>query len=735
MPDGTTASQATPLAASGDGAATPGTPAAPDAGRFPTASVDREALWAACRRVAQEIGAEVGPRPDDDVAEGAASAQRHPIVEVAARAGLRARRVALDAGWHTADGGALVGLRRQDGGGGEPVALIPGALGAYEVVAADGASERVTASVADTLWGAAYELYRPLPKTPASIVELVRFGLRGNEREVGFALLSGLAGGLLSLAPPVALGLLYDRVLPTSDATMLTAIIGVLAACGLGAAAFQLTLSTSMLRLQGKATVTTRAAVWDRLLRLPLPFFRRFSAGDLAVRANAAGQLRQVLSHTVTSSALAAAFSGVHVIVLLLVSPSLTAKVLPLAVVPVVLYAAAFRAQVRHEENRVDVRAHLSGRLQQILRGIAKLRVAHAEERVFSLWRNAFLQQRRHRFRSQHVDNLLRAFEAAYPALGLLVLFALAPAMHAGGEMSTGGLLPFYASYTALLAAVVRLRAPARQLAQSLPSLETGRPILDALPEASPEPQAAPVLQGRVALHDVTFRYPGSGRPAVEDVTVHAAPGEFVAFVGPSGSGKSTLLRLLLGFESPDAGAVTYDDIRLADASVVGVRRQLGVVLQDARPSSGTLFENIAGASMLTLDEAWAAAQAAGLEADIRAMPMQMHTHVGEGGGTLSGGQRQRLMLARALARTPNILLLDEATSALDNQTQDRVSRRLRDLGVTRIVVAHRLSTIRHADRIYVLDGGHVVQEGTCSTLLADANGLFAQLARRQQFA
>jgi ABC-type bacteriocin/lantibiotic exporter with double-glycine peptidase domain len=204
-----------------------------------------------------------------------------------------------------------------------------------------------------------------------------------------------------------------------------------------------------------------------------------------------------------------------------------------------------------------------------------------------------------------------------------------------------------------------------------------------------------------------------------------------VALVGASGCGKSTLFRLLLGFERLDSGAIHFDGQDLAGMNLQAVRRQMGVVQQQSQLQTGNVFENIAGAQTLTIDDAWEAARLAGLDDDIRAMPMGMHTVISEGGGGLSGGQRQRLMIARAIASRPRILLFDEATSALDNQTQAIVSRSLQSLDATRIVIAHRLSTIEKADRIFVLDAGRVVQSGTYAELIAQ-EGLFAKLAKRQ---
>jgi len=232
-------------------------------------------------------------------------------------------------------------------------------------------------------------------------------------------------------------------------------------------------------------------------------------------------------------------------------------------------------------------------------------------------------------------------------------------------------------------------------------------------------------------MSHITFRYSPDGPVVLDNVSITAAPGEFIALVGPSGSGKSTLLRLLLGFEKLEAGAILFDDQDLRDLDAPAVRRQMGVVMQSSRPMPGSLFSNIVGAVGGTLDDAWEAAEMVGLADDIREMPMGMHTVVLEGGGSLSGGQMQRLMIARAIVARPKMLLLDEATSALDNRTQSVVTTSLDRLSVTRIVVAHRLSTIINADRIYVMDGGRLVETGTYRELI-EADGAFARLAERQ---
>lgn len=238
-------------------------------------------------------------------------------------------------------------------------------------------------------------------------------------------------------------------------------------------------------------------------------------------------------------------------------------------------------------------------------------------------------------------------------------------------------------------------------------------------------------LNGDIEVSHVTFRYRPADPLEMNDLSLHVPAGELATVVGPSGSGKSTLFRLLLGFETPETGTIFFDRQDLAGLHIRSVRRQIGVVLQNGRLMRGDVFTSIVGTNLLTHDDAWAAARMAGLDEDIEQMPMGMFTWIGEGGGTLSGGRKQRLLIARAVVTRPRILLFDEATSALDNRTQSIVSKSLEGLQATRIVIAHRLSTVMKADRIHVVHAGRIVQTGTYQELIAH-DGLFAELAQRQ---
>jgi len=309
------------------------------------------------------------------------------------------------------------------------------------------------------------------------------------------------------------------------------------------------------------------------------------------------------------------------------------------------------------------------------------------------------------------------------------VLFAVV-AWH-GASLSPGTFVAFYAAFAQFLVAMLAMNAAFVSVLNVIPVYERLKPILVTAPEARAERTDPGVLSGDIEINQVSFRYKADGPLALNDVSLRVRPGEFVAIVGPSGSGKSSLFRLLLGFETPEAGSVYYNGQDLTKLDVQAVRRQIGVVLQEARLMPGSIYQNIIGTLDLTLEDAWEAARMSGLDEDTRQMPMGMHTVITAGGATLSGGQRQRLMIARAVVAKPRLMLFDEATSALDNRTQETVSKNLEVLHTTRIVIAHRLSTIRRADRVYVLVGGRLAQSGAYAELL-NQRGPFADLVKRQ---
>ena len=683
----------------------------------------------ACRLVGQASGITIQPPPSANRWAG-----QDPIRDIARASRVRLRPVTLQGQWWREDNGPVLAFRE-----GRPVALLPVAgrrspTGArYDLLdPATHTRTPVTAAVAAALTPSAYVFYPPLPDRPLTGLDLLRHGLRGNGRDVARVLLAGLALGGLLLVTPLMVGVLFDAIIPGFQRDQLLRIGLALLVSALAAALFQLTRNVSILRLESKLDASLQAAIVDRLLRLPAPFFRRYTAGDLAERVLGINTIRHIVSGAVVSSVLLGIFSILNLVLLMAYAPNLAGSAVALVLMSVLVTALFGWRQARYQKLLTETQRHISGLVLQMASGIAKLRTAGVENRAFARWARAFSRQREMAFKSRTAGNGLAVFHAAYAVLASLALFAL---MALTGEsrqtLSTGAFLAFYAAFTQLLLAGMSVSSALTAIVSTVPIYAGLKPVFETSPEVSPAQADPGRLTGQIELSHVAFRYREDEPVVLKDISLRIEPGEFVALVGSSGCGKSTLMRLLLKFESPLSGAIYYDGQDLDRLDVEAVRRQVGVVLQGGQLIAGSILSNIIGSSLLTLDDAWEAARQVGLAQDIEQMPMGIHTVISEGGGNLSGGQRQRLLIARAIVHKPRLLFLDEATSALDNPSQSLVSASLARLSATRVVIAHRLSTIVNADCIYVMDEGRIVQSGAYAQLMQQ-RGLFSELAKRQ---
>ena len=694
-------------------------------GEVVTAATDP--LLDACRRVGDSIGVEIRP----PLASSAAS-RGDRLKEIAKASRIRTRKVALRGDWWTQDAGPMLAMReRPDSGDRAPVALLPKGESAYELYdPATGRTTLVDEAAADALYPFAYSFYRPFPARALSAWDVFRFGIAECRSDMWTVLLAGLAGGILGMVTPVVTGVIFNTIIPESEQGQLAQIVFILVACALATGVFQFVRGLAVLRVESKMDASVQSAVWDRLLNLPTSFFRRFTAGELAVRAGGISTIRQLLSGATVSSILSGLFSVFQLGLLFYYDANLAMWAIGLTIAALGITFSGSYLQLLHQRRVTELQSKLSGRVLQFITGITKLRVAGAEKKAFALWADQFSEQRSLQVRARRIGNAMQVFNTVFPVLSLMVIFAVMISRD-DLAMATGDFIAFNAALGTFTTQMLSMTGAFAAIQMAIPVYEQARPILETTPEIDDTKRDPGVLDGAVDVRHVSFRYDEDGPLVLENVTITAEPGEFIALVGPSGSGKSTVLRLLLGFEHPEAGNLYLSGQDLDGLDIQAVRRQIGVVLQNGRLMSGDLFTNITGSSNATLDDAWEAARMAGLDDDIKSMPMGMHTVVSEGGSTLSGGQRQRLLVARALINRPRLLFFDEATSALDNRTQAIVSESLDRMQATRIVVAHRLSTIANADRIYVLERGRVVQAGTYDELAA-ADGTFQDLIKRQ---
>ncbi|MEO1375968.1 MAG: NHLP bacteriocin export ABC transporter permease/ATPase subunit, partial [Cyanobacteria bacterium J06635_10] len=663
---------------------------------------------------------------------------KEPIEAIARASRVRMRRVILTPNWWKKDAGPLVGYVGEEK---RPVALLPVGSTNYQIF--DPANRQRTPAAKflqeHELEPIAYMFYRSLPDKALKAIELIQFAVRGRLKDIIVVIIAGVTGTLLGMLTPQATGIIIDKAIPDADRGLLLQISLGLLAASFGTAIFQLTQSFASLRLETSSDAQTQGAVWDKLLKLRMSFFRAYSIGDLQSRVSAIRQIRQYLGSSTLQTIVTSFFSLLNLALLFFYSVKLALVALGVAIVSIIITTVSGILTRRKLRPLEEIQGDISGLMVQLIGGVSKLRISGAENRAFAYWSKKYTKQLKLMLSSQLIEDLVALFNILIPTVASMIIFALSadllfkpnPANQGATPFTAGTFLAFNSAFGTFMGGVIGLSNTIISVLEVVVLWDRAKPIIMATPEIDLNKADPGKLAGKVELEHVSFRYREDGPLILDDVSIKAEAGEFIAFVGPSGSGKSTIIRLLLGFDAPEIGTIYYDGQDLSGLDISAIRRQLGVVLQNGRINSASIFENISGGALITMDEAWDAARMAGFAEDIEGMPMGMHTVISEGGTNLSGGQRQRMLIARSLVLKPKILIFDEATSALDNRTQAIVSESLDQLQVTRIVIAHRLSTIRNADRIYVIEAGRVLQKGNFEQL-SQQNGLFANLMARQ---
>ena len=687
-------------------------------------------LQLATKLVAEHCGASL------EIPEHVSGESAGEIINILARRnGIKTRDLVLTPDWWRRDGPSFIGFKTGVDNTSRPLAILSDWRGRYRALDPETGGGVLNAATAKDIALHGVALYTPLPKRVEDKGALFRYAMQQRGDDLRLLIGAGILGGLLALMIPILTGQILANFIPRAEIALWVAALCALLLVAVGCALFEIVRALSLLRLEGRVDERLQSAIWSRLVSLPAPFFRNYTAGDLADRANGISELRQMLTGAVTQAALSGVFSIFSLALLFYYSWTLTLTVCAL----LLLLAGAIwffsLGQLRHYREVFRTHGALYGFVFQMISGLAKLRVAHAENYALTHWAERYARQKQ--------ENLAALYWAAgqfvtgsvFTPLALILVLAFVHYQLLGGVEQPGfdlaDFLSFNAAFAQLTVAVIGLTNAATTFVSALPLFERVQPILAAEPELSSEGVDPGILKGELEFANVSFRYAEDAPVVIDNMSFRINQGDYVAFVGSSGCGKSTIYRLLLGFEQPASGTVFLDGHDLASLNLTEVRRNMGVVLQNGRIMAGSIFENIAGMSPLTLNDAWAALRAAALEDDIRAMPMDIRTIVPEDGAGFSVGQKQRLLIARALARKPRILLFDEATSALDNRSQATVQAALKKLNVTRIVIAHRLSSVRDVEKIYVVQHGSIVESGDYEQLMAQ-DGVFAALSRRQ---
>ena len=588
--------------------------------------------------------------------------------------------------------------------------------------------------------GDAFEIYPSLPAKVTGPLRVISFAFDTEWRAIWALVLASAAVMGFHFSIPVFTNLLVNRVLPENDSALLLQGLAIVLVVVAGVAAAQYLQTMMMLRIESITDLRLQTAVFDRVMRLPMRFVSQYTTGDLASRANSISQLRQVLGSGVLSTLLSAVFSLGYFILMLVYDSKLAIWAALFTLVSLLGLLVLTIRDIELQKPLLETGAEITNFSLQSVFGLSQIRSAAAEPFVLLRWlkevnRYALLQ-----LRSNIYSDGIEMFGTLVSPLASLMMFTVVTHRLLANASSSAEFEAILVSFISFNAAFSGFNASLSQAA-NLTANTFGRasvlwkraePVLYAEVERGYEPDAVHhQVEGHYRFRDVTYTFPGASGPILRNLSFEITPGEHTVITGPSGCGKSTLVRMFLGFVDPQAGEVLVDGIPLPQLSIRHYRRQLGVVLQTAHLNGGSIYDVVCGGLALDEDTIWEALRAASVADEVEAMPMKLETLLMDGAGNVSGGQAQRIAIARALIHQPQVLIMDEATSALDPASQQRINATVQSLGITRISIAHRLATIKDADRILVLRDGEISENGTWDELCE--YGYLAQMMSKGQ--
>ena len=662
----------------------------------------------------------------EKVKEGCGSA--FELSDLARISHFSCREILLTDGWETRDAGAFLVFNEKK----KPLVCLPkGRTGYVLFDPSDLSSVPVSKRVARTVSAKAVMFYRPLPAEKLKAKDIVSF-CRGsvNARDLWWLAVLTVITSLIGLLPPTVSRQLYDSYIPMGATNILSEFGFLMTSFMIANLMLSIVKNVVNFRLTSRIGYDMQSAVYDRLFNLPESFFRKFESADLAQRAMGAGGLVSNVARAVILAAVSLVFVVVYLIRMATYSGVLTGVGAVMAVVYAAVYFLLSSRAIRYQRESMALDGKTTSIMYQFLSGISKIRIAGVEDRALCEYMKPYIRQREQNEKKKNIDGYTAMLATVANSVFSIVLYLVK--VKGKLDISVGSFIAFTTVFGSFTTYFLQIVENLMTIRNNRPAWERLKPLLEALPEMDEAKELPGELSGAIEINNVTFSYAPDAPVVLNGFSLTVKPGEYVGLVGSSGCGKSTLLKLLLGFEKPTSGKIYYDNKDIESLDKRELRKKMGVVLQDGKLIAGSISENITiTAPKAKLADVQKVIRDVGLENDVKEMPMGLHTVLSEDCGTISGGQQQRILIARAIIGNPKIIFLDEATSALDNVTQGMVCETLEKMDATRIVIAHRLSTVIKCDRIIVLDAGRVAEEGTYEELMTQ-KGMFYALASRQ---
>lgn len=639
------------------------------------------------------------------------------------------RKIVLEEKWYKKDAGPFITFLKESN---RPIACVPVRMGHY--VAYD--VEKKTSFVVDDstvkrLGQKGMMFYRPFPHKAMKAKDLFFFGMQHvYKSDIARFIFLALIGTLIGLLLPYMNEQLYDKFIPMGNQSGLIQLCCVVLSCTLGNVAFTIVKNLSTFRSMNAMKYAVQSAAYDRLFNLPQSYLQNNDSAELAQKVMGISAIYEALSDVVVKTLLGGVFSLLYLWRMYKYSKKLSKFSLILLIIFMAWIVWMGIRQTKYESEKIEKDMESQNRMHQLIVGISKIRIAGVENRALYEYLKPYVESRKINIRKEKMTVLVHTMVGGMSTVFSMVFYYMM--IKNSMELSIGSFMGFTSAFGSFSGAMLEVVTSLLQVNDVKPAYDFCKEILQQLPESNEDAVMPGNLTGDIEMNNVTFAYDQETGPVIKNLSLHIKAGEYIGIVGSSGSGKSTILKLLLGFEKPQLGKIYYDGQDIDNMDKRELRKKFGVVLQDGGLIQGSIHENITITAPNTkLKRVHEVVREVGLEDDIKDMPMGLHTVLSENSGTISGGQKQRILIARAIVNKPKIIFFDEATSALDNVTQATVTQSLERLKATKIVIAHRLSTVMNCDRILVLEHGELVEEGSYNELM-EKKGRFYELAIRQ---